>query len=148
MNYLEAGHDPTAFISSESSVHQDLVKVKYMRVQVESPEFTTVYESINQSVDVEFSTIVLRAQPEPVVAMYDFIMSTFVPAKPAVDPPPTTENQNPIVPPSQPPSPPPTQGSTEQIRVNINLQGVEGNSCDFYCGVSDILPSDIDEYGF
>jgi vacuolar protein sorting-associated protein 13A/C len=126
MNYLGAGHDPTAFISSESSLNQDLVKVKYMRVQVESPEFATVYESINQKVDVEFSTIVLRAQPEPVVAMYDFIMSTFVPAKPAVNPPPTTDNQNLVVPPSQPPSPP-TQASTEQIRVNINLQGVEGS---------------------
>jgi len=126
MNYLEAGHDPTAFISSESSLNQDLVKVKYMRVDVESPEFATVYESINQKVDVEFSTIVLRAQPEPVVAMYDFIMSTFVPAKRAVDPPPTTGNQNLVVLPNQPPATP-TQGSTEQIRVNINLQGVEGN---------------------
>jgi vacuolar protein sorting-associated protein 13A/C len=127
MNYLEAGHEPTAFISSESSLHQDLVKVKYQRVQVESPEFTTVYESINQSVDVEFSTIVLRAQPEPLVVMYDFIMSTFVPAKSTVNLPPTTENQNLVVLPSQPSAPLPTQGSTEQIRVNINLQGVEGD---------------------
>ncbi|KIM32678.1 hypothetical protein M408DRAFT_326439 [Serendipita vermifera MAFF 305830] len=122
MNYLEGGHEPTAFISSEGSANQDLVKVKYTRVQPESPEFATVYESINQSVDVEFSTIVLRAQPEPVVALNDFIMSTFVPEKPTPVSS-TAENQELIVLPTQPQ--PVAQSSTEQIRVNINLQGVE-----------------------
>lgn len=126
MNYLEAGHDPTAFISSETSTQQDLVKVKYTRVQPESPEFASLYESINQSVDVDFSTIVLRAQPEPVVAMYDFMMSTFVSPTPAVAPAVATSNQELIVLPTEP-TPAEAQSSTEQIRVNINLQGVGGN---------------------
>jgi len=126
MNYLEAGHEPTAFISSESSLHQDLVKVKYTRVDANSPEFATLYENVNQSVDVEFSTVVLRAQPEPVVAIYDFMMSTFVPQKSAGSPPIPSDKQNQaVISPNQPPLPP--SQTTEQIRVNVNLQGVQGD---------------------
>jgi vacuolar protein sorting-associated protein 13A/C len=135
MNYLEPGQKPTAFISSEKSHSQELVKVKYTRVEAESPEFATIYESVNQSVDVEFSTIVLCAQPEPVVAMYDFMMSTFVnksnkPAPvPASTPIPAGEHA--AVAPSAEPSPSPSQSSVEQIRVNVKLQGVEGKGLAF-----------------
>lgn len=132
MNYLEPAQKPTAFISSEQSHSQELVKVKYTRVQAESPEFATIYESVNQSVDVEFSTIVLCAQPEPVVAMYDFMMSTFVnnsnkpgPA-PASAPIPSGEHSAVVLPAE--PTPSPSQSSIEQIRVNVKLQGVEGKS--------------------
>jgi vacuolar protein sorting-associated protein 13A/C len=135
MNYLEPGQKPTAFISSEKSHSQELVKVKYTRVEAESPEFATIYESVNQSVDVEFSTIVLCAQPEPVVAMYDFMMSTFVnnnkkpapvPASAAIP----AGGHAAIALPAEP-TPSPSQSSVEQIRVNVKLQGVEGKSLVF-----------------
>lgn len=127
MNYLEVGKEASPFISSESSTtQQDLVKVKYLRVQAESPEFESIYEGINQSVDAAFSTVVLRAQPEPVIAVYDFIMSTFVPEKPTVVQSTTTAEQSLVALPREP-SAPPTQGQTnvEKIRVNVKLQGVE-----------------------
>lgn len=140
MNYLESGQKPTAFISSEQSGSQELVKVKYTRVQPESPEFATIYESINQSVDVEFSTIVLRAQPEPVVAMYDFMMSTFVNngPKPTPKSPPVASEHAAIALPAEH-SPSPSQTSVEQIRVNVKLQGVEGKPFSLY--ISSILTS-------
>ena len=53
--------------------------MKYTRVQQASPEFQPVYEGIDQNVDVKISTFLFRAAPEPVVAVYDFIMTTFVP---------------------------------------------------------------------
>ncbi|KAG2023495.1 hypothetical protein CC2G_001143 [Coprinopsis cinerea AmutBmut pab1-1] len=57
----------------------DLLKVKYTRAQRESPEFQPVYEGIDQNIDVKMSTLVFRVAPEPILATYDFIMTTFVP---------------------------------------------------------------------
>ena len=58
---------------------EDLLIVKYTRVQQVSPEFQPVYEGIDQNVDIKISTFLFRAAPEPVVTVYDFIMTTFVP---------------------------------------------------------------------
>ncbi len=58
---------------------EDLLIVKYTRVQQASPEFQPVYEGIDQNVDAKISTFLFRAAPEPVVTVYDFIMTTFVP---------------------------------------------------------------------
>ncbi|KAG8790912.1 hypothetical protein FRC17_008835, partial [Serendipita sp. 399] len=125
MNYLEAGKKPVPFIFCNDTSNQDLVKVKYTRVEPASPEFNTLYESINQSVDGAFSTIIVQAQPEPVLAVYDFIMSTFVPEKPPVVQP--TNNDTLLVVPAQPPPRPPSDVN-EQIRVNVQLQVILANS--------------------
>jgi vacuolar protein sorting-associated protein 13A/C len=84
MNVVQAAGDPIQLMSSEStgSVIKDLMKISYKRVQKNSPEFATVYESIDQSVDVQLSTFIFHAAPEPVVSLYDFIMTTFVPQSP------------------------------------------------------------------
>ncbi|KAF7306925.1 hypothetical protein MIND_00485000 [Mycena indigotica] len=85
MNVVQPGAQPIKFVSSPESdllEDKDLLSLTYRRVQKESPEFLTVYEGIDQSVDIQLSTFVFRAAPEPVVALYDFIMTTFVP-KPA-----------------------------------------------------------------
>jgi vacuolar protein sorting-associated protein 13A/C len=126
MNFLQAGRQPSAFISSEQSDHQDLVKVQYTRVQRESPEFHTVYEGIDQSVKGDFSTVTIRAEPEPIIAVYDFIMSTFVPERQAVEA--STKDAPPLAVPAieAPPPQQPQQGDNQQIRVNVNLQGIEG----------------------
>ncbi|THH01814.1 hypothetical protein EW026_g979 [Hermanssonia centrifuga] len=74
------GEKPIHFISSrEATASEDLLTIKYTRVQPESPQFMTLYEGINQNVDIKVTTVVVRAAPEPVVTLYDFIMSTFVP---------------------------------------------------------------------
>ncbi|KAF5314046.1 hypothetical protein D9611_006808 [Ephemerocybe angulata] len=100
-----------------ASTPTDLLKVKYVRAQRESPEFESLYEGIDQTVDVRLSTLVFHVEPEPILAVYDFIMTTFVPSF------------------SQPPSPITTQDESPQaltqaendgkIRVLVKLQGVQ-----------------------
>lgn len=82
MNLVQPGvAQPLRFASSaeSGSSDQDLLIVAYTRVQKNSPEFISVYEGIDQSVDIKISTFVFRAAPEPVISLYDFIMTTFVP---------------------------------------------------------------------
>ena len=55
-----------------------LVQVRYLRVQKESPEYMTKHEGVDQSVDTELSTFKITLAPEPILALYDFIMTTFV----------------------------------------------------------------------
>lgn len=82
MHLNQTGKDPIEFMTSAdsgSSQDKDLLIVKYKRAQRESPEFDTLFEGIDQSVDVQISTFIFHAAPEPVVALYDFVMKTFVP---------------------------------------------------------------------
>jgi len=72
------------FVSSAAAdmPDEDLLTVDYKRVQKMSPEFWTLFEGIDQSVNIQVSTFIFHAAPEPVVGLYDFIMSTFVPQSP------------------------------------------------------------------
>lgn len=119
MNYLESGRTPTAFISSEDTKDENLLKVKYVRAQQDSPEFMTTFEGIDQSIDVAMSTLVLRAQPEPVIAIYDFLMTTFVPQKQPAPATPTLEKELQVSPQQQ-------QATAEEIRVRVKLESVQG----------------------
>lgn len=65
---------------------KDLVSVKYVRVQPDSPDFMSVYEGIDQSINVELSTINIMLTRVSILAVYDWIMTTFVPATPAETP--------------------------------------------------------------
>ena len=58
--------------------HQDLLVVTYTQVQKESPEFVTVFDSIDQNIDIRVSTFIFRTAPEPVISLYDFVMTTFM----------------------------------------------------------------------
>lgn len=114
--------------SSAATSAEKLLTVKYTRVQAKSPEFLSVYEGVNQSVDVRITTFLFRAAPEPLVSLYGFIMTTFVPER--------SEN---IV--TQPRSPdvPQAEGavvqatSEEKIRVLVNLASVQGRVKVFPC---------------
>ncbi|KAG6911962.1 hypothetical protein DXG01_000210 [Tephrocybe rancida] len=86
LNLVQPGMpQPLRFISSAeagSSLqddHQDLLLVAYTRVQKDHPEFTSVFDSLDQTVDIKVSTFVFRTAPEPVISLYDFVMTTFVP---------------------------------------------------------------------
>lgn len=57
----------------------DLIKVQYAKVQKDSPEFQTVFEGVDQTVQVELSTFNVLLDPAPVLDLYDWIMTTFVP---------------------------------------------------------------------
>ena len=56
-----------------------LLRVRYVRVQKDSPEFMTKHEGIDQSVDIELSAFKINIAPEPILSLYDFVMTTFVP---------------------------------------------------------------------
>jgi vacuolar protein sorting-associated protein 13A/C len=81
MTLFQPGKDNIDFVSSpESDVtdDKDLLNVRYTRVQKESPDFMTTFEGFEQAVDVRLSTFIFKASPEPLIAVYDFIMSAFV----------------------------------------------------------------------
>lgn len=71
--------DSSASSGTASPAEQrDLVLVRYTRVSPESPEFMTKYEGIDQTVNVELSTINIMLTRVSVLAVYDWIMTTFV----------------------------------------------------------------------
>lgn len=82
------GGQPNTSLTSSSgsdaatSPHRqkDLVSVKYVRVQPDSPDFMSRYEGIDQSINVELSTINIMLTRVSILAVYDWIMTTFVPA--------------------------------------------------------------------
>ncbi|KAJ2927125.1 hypothetical protein H1R20_g9964, partial [Candolleomyces eurysporus] len=106
--------------ASGESTPTDLLKVKYIRAQRESPEFDSVYEGIDQTVDVKLSTLVFHVEPEPILAVYDFIMTTFVPSFNA-PPEPTLSTQET----SSEPQPVPQKVDNSKIRVLVKLQGIQ-----------------------
>lgn len=123
MHVVQTGTEPIKFISSTATdSSEQLLAVKYTRVQPQSPQFMRVYEGIDQSVNIMVTTVVVRAAPEPVITLYDFIMTTFVPQGNTPSPsnsPQPEEGDSPVV------SAPDTS-STQKIKVLIKLAGVQG----------------------
>ena len=133
MNIYQPGLPTIEFMSSADTVGQDdLLIVRYKRCQPESPVFLTQFDGIDQSVDIKISTFIFRAAPEPVLAVYDFVMTTFVPG-PAPD-----QQQQQIIPVAdgevllgQGSNAAPAvvvgqQQATQKIRVLVNLASVRG----------------------
>ncbi|MCO5590230.1 hypothetical protein L7F22_044199 [Adiantum nelumboides] len=103
---------------------KDLVRVKYTRVQTDSPEFMTVYEGIDQSINVELSTINLMLTRVSILALYDWIMTTFVPQDPAT-PPANGESGKQIEGNGeQQVTSPSTDGRKEKLRVRVKLTSI------------------------
>jgi vacuolar protein sorting-associated protein 13A/C len=120
MNLVQSGKEPIKFASSAQSVSQtkkDLLTVQYKRSQRASPLFSSVFDGIDQSVDVKISTFIFRAAPEPVISLYDFVMTTFVPQQNEKAIESTEEHISPV----QQPTPP----SDEKIRVDVELDSVQ-----------------------
>lgn len=122
MNVVQPNGQDIPFISIpefSATGNKDLLRIAYTRVQKESPEFATIYEGVDQNVDIKVSTLVFRAAPEPVLALYDFIMTTFVPRSDQVPqnwPEPRSEQDSGFV-----------QGDSDsKIRVLIKLEGIKG----------------------
>ncbi|RPD62925.1 vacuolar protein sorting-associated protein 13 [Lentinus tigrinus ALCF2SS1-6] len=129
----QVGKEPLEFMSSPNELMssadgpstEDLLTVKYTRVQQASPEYQPVYEGIDQNVDVKISTFLFRAAPEPVVTLYDFIMTTFVPqnnagSAEATPAPGTPEDGN-----ATPEIVVDSGGSPEKIRVLLTLASIQ-----------------------
>jgi vacuolar protein sorting-associated protein 13A/C len=133
LGMTEEGQDSTLsrrpLLSSANETDKDLnlLKVKYNRVQKESPEFMTIYEGVDQSVDVALSTFNIGIAPEPILSLYDFIMTTFVPqdeapiaandAETAIAAEDSGDEAETVV---EPPK------STDKIRVRVKLTSAQG----------------------
>ncbi|KAJ7254114.1 hypothetical protein B0H12DRAFT_1202424 [Mycena haematopus] len=123
MSVVQPTADPIKFVSSpesDLSEDKDLLSLTYRRVQKESPEFLTVYEGIDQSVDIKISTFIFRAAPEPVLSLYDFIMTTFVPK-----PDPAAIDSPEASPAGIEPDPATQAASGGKIRVLVKLASVQ-----------------------
>ncbi|KAG8880371.1 hypothetical protein FRB97_000908 [Tulasnella sp. 331] len=134
MHMIDNPAHPVPLVMSSRSQEQDsntkneldLVHVKYVRAQKESPEFMSVYEGIDQSIDATLSTLILRAAPEPILNLYDFIMYTFVAGHgdtgnvtPVADRSPDTFHDEQPLPRGE------TGADTGKIRVRVDLKTVE-----------------------
>ncbi|CAE6434049.1 unnamed protein product, partial [Rhizoctonia solani] len=104
-----------------SEENTDLVRIKYVRAQKESPEFMSVYDGIDQSVDVALSAFTFNVAPEPVLTLYDFIMSTFVGGNEPATNAPTPAGSNPGTPEAEQPPPPVDPG---KIKVKVKLTSI------------------------
>ena len=93
-----------------------LVQVRYLKVQKDSPEFMTKHEGVDQSIDTELSTFGITLSPEPILSLYDFIMTTFVPN----DEQPPAEQAAGTVATSE------AQPSADKIRVRVKLTSAQG----------------------
>lgn len=122
MDVVQTGKEPIKFISSAALASSEgLLSVKYNRVQPQSPQFVSVYEGINQSVNITVTTVVVQAAPEPVIALYDFIMNTFVPegsTRPALEPEDSEDSGNEAL--------TAAASSSDKIKVLLKLAGVQG----------------------
>ncbi|KAJ8463158.1 hypothetical protein ONZ45_g17681 [Pleurotus djamor] len=126
MEFLQPNSRALKLISSKDENNQtndDLLHVTYQRVQWTSPEFVSVFDGISQNVDIQLSTFIFRAEPKPVIALYDFIMSTFVPQ--AAPPPPQVEDSHPTLSLEGAPAAAPQAPSKDKIRVVIHLASAQ-----------------------
>ncbi|CAG8518582.1 8655_t:CDS:10 [Ambispora gerdemannii] len=63
--------------SSQTSDSSHLVHIKYVSVNPQSPEYMTRFEGIDQSVDIELSTISVIITRKSILKLYDFLLDTF-----------------------------------------------------------------------
>lgn len=94
---------------------EDLMKVQYHRVQKDSPEYMTVHDGNDQSIAVDLSTFRIHAKPEPLLALYDFIMTTFVPENKN---PPADQSQKAI----QGDAAAEVEASPDKLRIRVKLR--------------------------
>lgn len=125
MNVVQPNSKDIHFISTpelDLTNDKDLLRIAYSRVQKQSPDFLTLYEGIDQNVDIKMSTLAFRAAPEPVLALYDFIMTTFVSNSGQLSQPTSgaiivdSLDQKTVV----------ENDPDEKIRVLVKLKGVQG----------------------
>ncbi|CAI2166885.1 9593_t:CDS:10 [Funneliformis geosporum] len=128
-NYSEFKHLAASegYGNAQHEDSKDLVHIKYSKVDRKSPEYMSKFDGIDQSVDIELSTINVIVTRKSILTLYSFILDTFTssPTQPPASPPqivdaqPGSESEETLKP--QPlPSPPPTQSSTMRVKVRLN----------------------------
>lgn len=129
MNIYQPGLPTIEFMSSADTTGQDnLLIVRYKRCQPESPVFLAKFDGIDQNVDIRISTFIFRAAPEPVLAVYDFVMTTFVPGPAPNQQIAQVADGEALLSQEQESAPAVVvqQQTTQKIRVLVNLASVQG----------------------
>jgi vacuolar protein sorting-associated protein 13A/C len=130
MEVSEPGFEPLQLSSSvsgskgPSSGGKDLLRVDYMRVQNNSPEYLSHYEGCDQIISMDVSTVIFRAAPEPLLTLYDLLMTTFVPSSPGAEDTPSLVQDSSAVDQLTSESSP----QTGKLRLLIKLASVEGGN--------------------
>lgn len=121
---------PRLVTSDESKdTSADLVTIKYARVNPDSPDFMTVHEGNNQSVDVELSTISLVVTRASILMLFDWLLTTFTGGPNAQSPPgqqavvADSNDSGSTAQPVQQAAPAAT-GQTEKLRIKVKLKEV------------------------
>ncbi|RDI80750.1 putative arabinogalactan endo-beta-1,4-galactanase A [Venturia inaequalis] len=78
-------------IESEKSKGEDLFKLKFVKVNKDSPEFLTKYEGIATNLDVAVSTINVIVTRRTLLTLLDFVLATFT--NPGESPEPSQEQK-------------------------------------------------------
>lgn len=111
LDMLQSGKVSQPVIVTLLEEEDELVRVKYARVDKESPEFMSLHDGIDQSIDTSISTLKIHIEPEPLISLYDFIMTTFVPDQAEAESQETTPDQ--------------AGDSSDKLRIRVRLRGVQ-----------------------
>jgi vacuolar protein sorting-associated protein 13A/C len=107
-------------IESEKSKGEDLFKLKFVKVNKDSPEFFTKYEGIATNLDVAVSTINIIVTRKTLLTLLDFVLSTFTnPGQPSEP----SQQQKAITAKDAGQPPPPSQ-DVDKIRVKADLERI------------------------
>jgi vacuolar protein sorting-associated protein 13A/C len=128
MQVAEPGYEPLQLFSSANgpAERRDLLRVDYTRVQSSSPEYLPNHGGYDQIISVDVSTVIFRVAPEPLVTLYNFIMTTFVPPQPSLgEGPSSARTASAAVQPTLGPSP---EQLARKLRLRVKLASVEGGN--------------------
>ncbi|CAG8609296.1 9150_t:CDS:10, partial [Funneliformis caledonium] len=103
-NYPEFKHlaSSEGYGNAQYEDSKDLVHVKYSKVDRKSPEYMSKFDGIDQSVDIELSTINVIVTRKSILTLYSFILDTFT------------------SPPTEPPASPPQIVDAQPVKVKLN----------------------------
>ena len=131
MNVVQPIGKDIQFISTPAagpSTERHLLQISYCRVEKESPDFLTIAEGIDQNVDIKISTLIFRVAPEPILALYDFVMATFVSNADRSNEPGAAPTSTPAE--GDIPTRSPANQEEGKIRVLVKFEGVQSRSFD------------------
>ncbi|GAA5925213.1 hypothetical protein JCM10213_008734 [Rhodosporidiobolus nylandii] len=95
---------------------QDLVRIHYQGVQKTSPEFMTVHEGFDKTVDVEMSTLNVVVTRSSILVLFDWVMTTFTDPNDAAAPPSLDVQQGEVVRIGE--------TSADKLRVKVKLTSI------------------------
>ncbi|KAF9166895.1 hypothetical protein DFQ26_006563 [Actinomortierella ambigua] len=108
---------------SPASGGSDLVRVMYTKVNPISPDYYSKYQGVDATVDISFSTVTMIVTRKSVLALFDFILTTFTAgpeqARPPPRPPLSTDAPHAKSDVNLASPPPPAKQDTMKVKVSM-----------------------------